>query len=204
MDYVILVNKTNKIDENYYEEFIKPSIVAVESFKNNDIVYKTFGIEDKKTYLEKKTAEQFTKLRDYALKNNVYLGISSGFLTFEQQGKKYEYFLNKRGKEFAEKSACLPGYSEHNTGLALDCDIFIDSKWGGIAVDENGNINSQTAWLHSVLDKFGFILRYPAGKENITKMKFEPWHIRYIGEKLAGYLYLNNLTLEEYYEKLYD
>ena len=111
MDYVILVNKTNKIDENYYEEFIKPSIVAVESFKNNDIVYKTFGIEDKKTYLEKKTAEQFTKLRDYALKNNVYLGISSGFLTFEQQGKKYEYFLNKRGKEFAEKSACLPGYS---------------------------------------------------------------------------------------------
>lgn len=204
MDYVILVNKTNKIDENYYEEFIKPSIVAVESFKNNDIVYKTFGIEDKKTYLEKKTAEQFTKLRDYALKNNVYLGISSGFLTFEQQGKKYEYFLNKRGKEFAEKSACLPGYSEHNTGLALDCDIFIDSKWGGIAVDENGNINSQTAWLHSVLDKFGFILRYPAGKENITKMKFEPWHIRYIGEELAGYLYLNNLTLEEYYEKLYD
>lgn len=200
----MLVNKTNKIDENYYEEFIKPSIVAVESFKNNDIVYKTFGIEDKKTYLEKKTAEQFTKLRDYALKNNVYLGISSGFLTFEQQGKKYEYFLNKRGKEFAEKSACLPGYSEHNTGLALDCDIFIDSKWGGIAVDENGNINSQTAWLHSVLDKFGFILRYPAGKENITKMKFEPWHIRYIGEELAGYLYLNNLTLEEYYEKLYD
>ena len=202
MDYTILVNRENKLDEDYYEEFVKPSLVVIETYKNNEVVYQTFGIEEKKTYLEKKTAEKFEELRNFCLENNVYLGISSGFLTFEQQGRKYEYFVNRHGKEFAEKSACLPGYSEHNTGLALDCDIFRNSKWGGIALDSEGNINSDTAWLHSVLDRFGFILRYPSGKEHITKLKFEPWHIRYIGEELAGFLYKNNMTLEEYYENL--
>ncbi len=204
MDYAILINKINKIDENYYRNVVMPSIVPVESFKNNDLIYKSFEITERKTYLERKTAQQFTKLRNYALKNGIYLGITNGFLTFEQQRIKYEYFLNKRGKEFAERSACLPGYSEHHTGLALDCDIFMHSRWGGIAVTRDRNINSQTAWLHGALYKFGFILRYPVDKEYITKMKFEPWHIRYIGEEIAGYLYMNNLTLEEFYEKLYS
>ncbi len=200
MNYKILVNKDNGIEKSYYENVIKPSLIPVETFKNNDLLYRVFHIEDRTTYLEKTTASQFTLLRNYAKDNNVILGITSGFLTFEQQKNKYEYFVNKRGKEFAEKSACLPGYSEHNTGLALDCDIFINNKWGGIALDSEGNINSETAWLHTVLHKFGFILRYPKGKENITKMKFEPWHIRYIGNDLAEYIYKKGITLEEYYK----
>ena len=106
------------------------------------------------------------------------------------------------GLEFAEKSACKGGYSEHNTGLAMDCDIFRNMKWAGIALDENGNTNEQTDWLHGVLHKFGFILRYPKGKEEITKMKFEPWHIRYVQEEPAKYIYENSLTLEEYHQEI--
>lgn len=200
INYQILVNKENKIDDDYYENVIKPSIVAVDPFKNNDLIYRTFEIEDRTTYLEKKTSEKFTELRNYAKENGVILGITSGFLTFEQQNFKYNYFLKKRGKEFAEKSACWGGYSEHNTGLAMDCDIFRHSKWAGIALDENGNINEETDWLHSVLHKFGFILRYPKGKEEITKMKFEPWHIRYVEEETAKFIYENSLTLEEYHQ----
>ena len=94
----------------------------------------------------------------------------------------------------------MPGYSEHNTGLCIDCDIFRNGRWAGIALNKDGRINEETAWLHTVLHKFGFILRYPKGKEDITKMKFEPWHIRYVGEKVAEYIYENNLTLEEYHE----
>ena len=201
MNYEIMVNKKNKIDEKYYRDIIVPSLVSVKSLKNNEIVYKTFEIEDKTTYLEKKTAEKFKKLKDYARENSIVLDITSGYLSFEQQEKKYNYFLRKHGFEFAEKSACHPGYSEHNIGLALDCDIFKNGKWAGIALDENGNINKETAWLHAILHKFGFILRYPKGKESITEMKFEPWHIRYVGEKLAKYIYDNNLTLEEYYKQ---
>ncbi len=200
MDYQILVNKTHGIDEEYFKKIIEPEIIAVDPVKNNEIVYRTFGIKERKTYLEKKTAEQFQKLKNYAKENGIILGITSGYLSFKQQETKYNYFVEKKGIEFAQKSACLPGYSEHNTGLAMDCDIFRGGKWAGIAPDENGNINKETAWLHTVLHKFGFILRYPKGKEDITQMKFEPWHIRYVGEDLAEYIYKNNLTLEEYYE----
>ncbi len=199
MNYKILVNKENKIEEKYFREVIVPKIVPIDSLKNNDIVYKTFGIEEKTTYLEEKTAKKFKELRNYARENGIILDITSGYLSFEQQERKYNYFLGKYGLEFAEKSACLPGYSEHNTGLSLDCDIFRNGKWSGIAPDENGNINEETSWLHTALHKFGFILRYPKGKESVTKMKFEPWHLRYVGEKLATYIYENNLTLEEYY-----
>ena len=200
MDYQILINKTHKLNDEYLKNTIVPQIVKVDPIKNNKIVYRTFGIKENATFLEKKTAEQFEKLRVFARENGIILGITSGYLSPEQQGVKYEYFVRKKGIEFAKKSACLPGYSEHNTGLAMDCDIFRNGKWAGIAPDENGNINQETAWLHSVLPKFGFILRYPKGKESITGMKFEPWHIRYVGEELAEYLTSNKLTMEEYYE----
>ncbi len=200
-NYKILVNKENKIEDSYYEKVIKPSIVPVESVKDNDLVYRTFKIEDRKTYLEKVTAEKFSQLWDYAQSNGITLGITSGFLTYEQQQFKYDYFLSRHGEEFVAKSVCLPGYSEHNTGLAMDCDIFRNGKWSGIALGENGETNDETNWLHSVLHKFGFILRYPAGKEHITKMKFEPWHIRYVEEELANYIYENKITLEEYFQQ---
>ena len=161
MDYQILINKTHKLNDEYLKNTIVPQIVKVDPIKNNKIVYRTFGIKENATFLEKKTAEQFEKLRVFARENGIILGITSGYLSPEQQGVKYEYFVRKKGIEFAKKSACLPGYSEHNTGLAMDCDIFRNGKWAGIAPDENGNINQETAWLHSVLPKFGFILRYP-------------------------------------------
>ena len=204
MDYQILVNKKNKLDEKYLNEVIVPNLVPIDSLKNNEIVYRTFGIEGKTTYLEKTTAEQFIKLRKYAKEHGIIVDITSGYLSFEQQGKKYDYFVAKKGIEFAKKSACLPGYSEHNTGLALDCDIFKDGRWGHIAPDTNGNINEETAWLHTILPKFGFILRYPKGKEEITELKFEPWHLRYVGEELAKYIYDKQITLEEYFEQKQD
>lgn len=201
IDYLILVSREKRITDDYYENIIKPSIIEVEPFKNNDLIYRIFNIEEKKTYLEKLTSEKFTQLRNYAKEQGVILGITSGFLTFEQQQYKYDYFLQKRGREFAEKSACMAGYSEHNTGLALDVDIFKNLKWGGIAVQEDGSIIPEAKWLHSVLHEFGFILRYPKGEEHITKMKFEPWHIRYVGESIAKYIYENKITFEEYHQQ---
>ena len=201
MDYTMIINKEHKIDENVLKNDIEPNIVAIDTIKNNDVVFRTFGIEDKKTYLEKTTAENFKRFQDFARENKVIIDVTSGYLSLEQQQKKYDYFVAKKGKEWADISSCLPGYSEHNTGLAMDFDIFLNGKWGGIALDKNGNINQTTKWLHTQLHKFGFILRYPKGKEDITKMKFEPWHIRYVGDGPAKYIYENNLTLEEYHQE---
>lgn len=199
MNYQILVNRDNKIDDVYYKKVIKPALVAVKTIKNNDIVYSTFGIDDHTTYLERTTAEAFKNLQKSAIEHGIILDITSGYLSFEQQQKKYDYFVSRHGEEWAKKSACLPGYSEHNTGLAIDCDIFRNNKWGGIALDKNGNTNPMVETLHTLLHKHGFILRYPKGKEKITNMKFEPWHIRYVGKELATYLYTHKLTLEEYF-----
>ena len=201
MDYTMLVNRTHKLSDSTFENEIKPNIIAVETKKDNSAVFRIFGIEDKATYLEKKTAEKFKEFQDFAEKNGILIDITSGFLSFEQQDKKYKYFIEKKGQEWADKSSCPPGYSEHNTGLAMDFDIFRNGRWGGIALDEKGNTNPQTDWLHEHLHEFGFILRYPRGKEDITKMKFEPWHIRYVGEELAKYIYENKITLEEYYDQ---
>ena len=201
MDYSILVNKYNGIDEKFVNEKVIPNLVRTESIKNNDIVFDTFKIKERVNFLEKETYKNFRKLQNYCKENGVVLDITSGYLSFEQQKAQYDYFVKSKGIEFAKKSACLPGYSEHNTGLCLDCDLFLNGKWYGIALNKDGSINSQTAWLHTVLHKFGFILRYPKGKEDITNMKFEPWHIRYVGNSLAKYLYENKLTLEEYYEQ---
>ena len=201
MDYQMLVNRDHKLEKETYENEIVPNIIAVKTKKNNDVVFRVFGIKDKKTYLEKKTAEKFGEFQKFAKSNGIIIDITSGYLSFEQQNKKYNYFINHGGQEWADKSSCPAGYSEHNTGLAMDFDIFLNGRWGGIALDKNGNTNEQTKWLHKHLHKFGFILRYPEGKENITKMKFEPWHIRYVGEETAKYIYENDLTLEEYHEQ---
>ncbi len=201
MNYEILINRENKLEEDYYTNVIKPSLVTVTHVKNNDVMFQTFGVASKKVYLEEETSEQFEQLRNFTREHGIFFDISCGFLTPEQQGRKYDRFLQKYGREFAEQSACLPYYSEHNTGLAADTDIYKDGKWGKIAPDEDGNINEETTWIHTVLHKFGFILRYPKGKEDITKLKFEPWHIRYVRKELAEYIYENQLTLEEYYDK---
>lgn len=201
LDYSILVNKNNGIDEKFVNETVVPNLVRTESIKNNNVVFDTFKIKERVNFLEKETYKNFRELQNYCKKNGVILDITSGYLSFEQQKSKYDYFVKSKGIEFAKKSACLAGYSEHNTGLCLDCDLFINGKWCGIALNKDGSINNQTAWLHTILHKFGFILRYPKGKENITNMKFEPWHIRYVGNDLAKYLYENKLTLEEYHQQ---
>ena len=84
-----------------------------------------------------------------------------------------------------------PGHSEHQTGLSidvegsnLDYDLFAESK--------------EFNWMKNNAHKYGFILRYPKGKEHITGFKYEPWHYRYVGKDVASYIYKNNITLEEY------
>lgn len=95
----------------------------------------------------------------------------------------------------AYDKVALPGTSEHESGLAIDCGIVIDGEY----IDELPENAPITKWIHENCYKYGFILRYPKGKEEITGYKYEPWHLRYVGPKLAKYLTENDLTLDEYY-----
>jgi len=194
MDYNILVNENNKIDEEYLKNIIIPSLIPVNFSRDNGEIFSAFKIEDKKIYLEKCAAEAWEELKKYVNGKGIVFDICSGFLSIENQTYKYNDFLARNGLELTTKRMAKPGFSEHHTGLALDCDYFIDEDWAGICSDNN----KETKLIHNILHNFGFILRYPKGKEEITGMQYEPWHIRYVGKDLATFLYNYELTLEEH------
>lgn len=115
--------------------------------------------------------------------------VASGFRSYNTQKKLYENYVKRDGVKGADRYSARPGHSEHQTGLAFD----INSANMGFA-DTN-----EAKWLAANSYKYGFILRYPEGKENVTGYKFEPWHYRYIGIDNAQKLFKSGLTIEEYF-----
>lgn len=110
--------------------------------------------------------------------------MTKGFSYEEALRKTYEYTMPA-------------GQSEHETGLALDILCSTNTEMDESQEREPGNL-----WLQEHCQEYGFILRYPKNKEEITKIEYEPWHFRYVGKEAAKLLTENNLTLEEYYEML--
>lgn len=202
MNYEILVNKDNPIDIEYLNNVIIPSLEEVEFSRDNDVIFEEFKIPEKKIYLEKETKEAFYKLRFFLINKGIEFDICSGYLSLENQKNKYDSFLERNGEVLTENRMSKPGYSEHHTGLAVDCDFYKNDDWAGICPLENGSENEETKYIHSILSDFGFILRYPKDKTSITKMQYEPWHIRFVGIDLAKKLFLENKTLEEYHKEL--
>lgn len=180
MDYAVLVNKNNKLDMNHY----KINLVPVKSLYKDNML------------LEEETYKHWLKLKKEVLKRGYCIEIYSAYRPYDYQEKLYKELVDEKGAEYASKAIALPGYSEHQTGLALDYCIYQNGK---CMVEYEMESIEESAYTNSIAHQFGFIVRYPEGKEKITGYKYEPWHLRYVGEKLATYLYKNNLTLDEYY-----
>lgn len=114
--------------------------------------------------------------------------IISDFRSYERQGEVFAYWCEIDGYERAINYSALPGRSEHQTGLALD----LTSVLSTYAETDEG------IWLAEHCYEYGFIIRYPKGKENITGYIYEPWHIRYLGKSMAKMVHDSGLTLEEF------
>lgn len=179
MDYNILVNKDNPLPRAHIPNNLTD---ANSKYKNNILI-------------DKKVKESFNKLKEEGLKQNYHIDIESGYRDYDYQEKIYNKLIEEKGFTYAITRIAEPGKSEHQTGLAIDFCIYRDEK---SYIENDIKDFEETKWIHQNAHKYGFILRYPEGKEDITKYSYEPWHLRYIGE-LASYLYENNLTLEEYY-----
>lgn len=139
-------------------------------------------------YFDKHMHVAFSELSVYISDNfGEKLYVTSAFRTQEEQQMLY----NENGPDVAQK----PGESEHQTGLAVDVAV---KGFGGSSFlkTDVGKYVNLYSW------KFGFIIRYPDGKESITKISYEPWHIRYVGEPHAEYISKNRITLEEYLDSL--
>lgn len=139
--------------------------------------------------LDETVVNAFYHMQEDAKAEGLNIWIASGFRSYEDQDRIYNKYLAREGQEVADTFSARPGYSEHQTGLAFDLntidDSFADTREG--------------TWVAENAHKYGFIIRYPKGKESITGYKYEPWHLRYVGTMLATELYNSGLTLEEYF-----
>lgn len=130
----------------------------------------------------------FQELVNGAAADNINIYLSSGFRSYDYQAQIYNNYVAMDGQENADTYSARPGHSEHQTGLAIDCNIIDDSFIG----------TPEAIWLANHCHEYGFIIRYPQSKESITGYKYEPWHIRYLGVDKAKAVHDSGLCLEEY------
>ena len=156
------------------------------------VVNKTFGLpEDYGAGLDPTAAEAFGRMAVDALKDGIVLETVTEFRTYEEQAKLFDYYIEVEHQSAENTTATRAGHSEHQSGLAIDA----NSMTPGFESTDEGK------WLNAHCKDYGFIMRYPADKVEITGYNFEPWHVRYVGTDLANKLYKdgNWTTLEEYF-----
>ncbi len=177
-DYLMIVNKYYKLDSTY----VPKDMVMIEP---------DYGYAYE---IRKDVYEAFKEMYKAAKKDNISLFIVSPYRSYNKQRNIYNSYVQSDGVNKADTYSARPGFSEHQTGLAMDLapnvymdlDTFVDSP--------------SYSWMIDNAYKFGFILRYPKDKEYITGYMYEPWHYRYVGIEAATIIKNENLTFEEYYE----
>ena len=142
--------------------------------------------------LTSETFSPFLNMFNAAKNEGLTLIINSSFRSFEEQEEVYNELLSTRGDEYANKMAAKPGYSEHQTGMAIDIQTYGSNASNFEEFDE-------FKWLQNNAHKYGFILRYPKDKKYLTGYEYESWHYRYVGIEVATYIYQNQITFDEYY-----
>lgn len=147
--------------------------------------------------IKKEVYDAFIEMYNAAKKENITLIANSGYRDYNYQVKLYDEYKDRDGIEYADTYAARPGYSEHQTGLALDI-----VSYG--ATMENFDGTDTFKWLQAHAVEYGFILRYPKDKEYLTGYSYESWHYRYLGKDLAKKVKDSGLTYDEYYAYYLD
>lgn len=138
--------------------------------------------------LDRTVQEAFNKMKGDAAKEGLTLWIASGYRSYDYQKNLYNRYVASDGQAKADTYSARAGHSEHQTGLCFDLN----------QVNDTFANTPESAWVNANAHKYGFIVRYPKGKESITGYKYEPWHLRYLGVELATSVYNSGLCLEEY------
>lgn len=184
--YTLLVNKEYPLSSSYIPFMVEPKV---------EIYHK--GINERR-YLQPVAATALEELFAAAEEDGYHLVLRCGFRSYWLQKSIYSYALKNYGYYEASRYHALPGTSEHQTGLAVDLCCKATNYENNFSI-----LNTpEYAWLLENAHKYGWILRYPEDKTDITGYDFEPWHFRYVGLELAAYIKEQDITLEEYYGAL--
>lgn len=202
----IITNVNSNLDQKFYVD-INPTDISKETLlivnkyyyleKNyyyGDLITMEKGYDNKNgSKLNSIAYEAFKKLVDAGELEGYHIRNNSAYRSYDYQSGLYNSYKNSNGLTWADKWSARPGHSEHQTGLALDVGVKNEYSLGKF---ENSR---EFTWIKDHAHLYGFILRYPKGKEYITGYGYEPWHYRYVGIDAATYIYENDITFEEYY-----
>lgn len=185
--YLILVNRDKPFD-----------LFAASGLKVIDYE----DIEGFPVKMERETTIAYLKLRHELMKRGIVIGICSALRTYEYQRDVWKMWLDKYDGcvEKCLKRCAPPRTSEHHTGLAFDFLMKNGDEWPD-ALSEPNYDDERFDTIHELCSRFGFILRYPRGKETVTGFQYEPWHLRYVGIEHAMKMAENELVLEEYIDR---
>lgn len=182
-DILVLVNKQHSLPADYVPaNLVQPKIPF------------PFSEDLPKKLMRKEAATALEALFAQAKEDQIKLVGLSGYRSYQRQKEIFNYNAQKVGKEVANRTSAYPGQSEHQTGLAMD----VTSAQMNYRLHSSFGDTKEGIWLAKNAADFGFIIRYPKGKEAITGYSYEPWHLRYVGTKAAKEIAENNITLEEY------
>lgn len=180
----VVVNKQNKLPENYVPK---------------DLVYTTipftFKEQTEKKKMRSEAAAAIAQLFAGAKKQGVTLLGVSAYRSHATQSALFSSYVQRDGYDKAATYSALPGTSEHETGLGID----VTKGDGTCAAQDCFGGTTEATWLDAHAAEYGFIIRYPKGKEAVTGYKYEPWHLRYVGKPVAQAIKSKGITLEEYY-----
>lgn len=176
----VLVNKTYQLPSGYVpQSLVTPNV--------------TFAGEQEQ--LRSIAAGALENMFVDANQQGIELRATSGYRSYNYQLDLHQYYVNQYGEEYASQISAEAGHSEHQTGLAMD----VTSPSVNNELTENFGNTAAGEWVEENADEYGFIIRYPEGKENITGYSYEPWHLRYVGTNIASQVMNNQITLEEYF-----
>ncbi|MEI3499694.1 MAG: M15 family metallopeptidase [Bacilli bacterium] len=176
---MVLVNKLNRLQSNYVPHDLEQ--ISLNYATNNK-------------FLRKEAKENFEKLSSDAKKIGYSIIAVSAYRDYDYQENLFNNYVKEKGENYALKCSAKAGHSEHQTGLSVDV-------MGSNNDYDQFEKSKEFDWMKNNSYKYGFILRYPKGKEYITGFKYEPWHYRYVGKDIASIIYTEGITLEEYYKK---
>lgn len=179
---LILVNKQNPVDQAYKPEDL------------TKIKYFVSDRSETTRYMRAEAAEAFHLLVEMAAANGLELKMTTAYRSYDFQKILFNGYVEREGEAAANTFSARPGESEHQTGLSVD----VSSPSVDFQLSNDYGKTEEGKWLANHAHRFGFIIRFPKGKEEITGYQYEPWHIRYVGLTAAKEIYEQNLTLEEY------
>ncbi len=174
-DTLFLVNRSQLICESYVPEIRKTNLPGMSQSMRYD------------------AAEALEILFEAAKQDGIRLSTVSGYRSYSKQNTIYERKVASAGVEVADAYVALPGSSEHQLGLAMDV-----SKTNSSSLSSKFGTTAEGKWVAENAYKYGFIIRYPEGMEEITGYSYEPWHLRYIGIEYAKEVYESGLPLDLY------